>query len=309
MLTEDRKRAGMSQRDYFNRLVDVETDRRLNSEFGDRNQTILDEAKDQALSETQLNLVHEETLAYALKAGQEPQFTKDETRAMVKADFDGRKVGSISSNHLMLKAGQIGKKIEEAGAKGDWAEAYRLSQQRNHSVIAAKLARAYEKSRAQFDRSAKTLGKNRTMTGVDQDYLNWIHDLLMRTGYTVRRSVQDLQENIADETPDSERQVVDGEIIRRRGDQLDAPRDLRREGADEREEEEPERDSGHESWPRNHKPRNHETTNHETTKKNLFSGFRVFGFSWFRVFAFSWFYCFTASMIAGTISNRSPTMP
>jgi len=87
--------------------------------------------------------------------------------------------------------------VLEAGAKGDWAEAYRLSQQRNHSVIAAKLARAYEKSRAQFDRSAKTLGKNRTMTGVDQDYLNWIHDLLMRTGYTVRRSVQDLQENIA----------------------------------------------------------------------------------------------------------------
>src|SRR5882724_2240324 len=34
MLTTDRRSAGMSQRDYFNRLVDVETDRRLNAEFG-----------------------------------------------------------------------------------------------------------------------------------------------------------------------------------------------------------------------------------------------------------------------------------
>jgi len=33
-------------------------------------------------------LTHEETLAYALKAGQEPEFTKEQTRAMVKADFD-----------------------------------------------------------------------------------------------------------------------------------------------------------------------------------------------------------------------------
>src|SRR5258708_27495170 len=64
MLTEDRRRSGMPQRDYFNRLVDVETDRRLNREFVGRQQTILSAAKDESLSDTQRSLSHEETLAY-----------------------------------------------------------------------------------------------------------------------------------------------------------------------------------------------------------------------------------------------------
>jgi hypothetical protein len=195
LLTEDRRRSGMSARDYFNRLVDVETDRRLNAEFGDRQQTILDEAKDQALSETQLNLTHEETLAYALKAGQEPQFTKEQTRAMVKQVFDETPVGQIKSDKLLQTAGKVGKKIEEAGAKGDWAEAYRLSQQRNHAVIAAKFARDYERRRAAFDRTAKQFRK-REVPSVPADYTNWVHDILQRVGYPVNRSVQDLAENI-----------------------------------------------------------------------------------------------------------------
>jgi hypothetical protein len=188
----------------------------------------LDEAKDQALSETALNLVHEETLAYALKAGQEPQFTKDEVREMVKADFDSRIVGSISSDILMSKAGTIGKKIEEAGAKGDWGEAYRLSQQRNHTVIAAKLARAYEKSRAQFDRTAKTFSKNRTVASVDQEYVNWIQDILLRTGHSLARSVRDLAENIGRQSETNLAAFIDAKEAHFMGmRQLDVPDFLR----------------------------------------------------------------------------------
>jgi hypothetical protein len=196
MLTEDRRRSGMSQRDYLNRLIDVETDRRLNREFGNREQNILDEAKDQALSETQLNLVHEETLAYALKAGQEPQFTKEQVRDMVKGVFNDTPVGQISSDRLLQTAGKVGKKIEEAGAKGDWAEAYRLSQQRNHAVILAKFARDFEREKRQLDRTAKTFRK-REVPSVPAEYTNWVHDLLNRVGYGINRSVQDLAENIA----------------------------------------------------------------------------------------------------------------
>jgi hypothetical protein len=228
MLTEDRRRSGMSARDYFNRLVDVETDRRLNREFGNREQNILDEAKDQALSETQLNLTHEETLAYALKAGQEPQFTKEQTRAMVKSVFDQTPVNQIKSDRLLQKAGMIGKKIEEAGAKGDWAEAYRLSQQRNHAVIAAKFARDYEKSRRQFDRTAKTFSKNRTFTGVEQEYVNWIQDLLLRTGHGLSRSVQDLQENIGRQPQTTLDKFIEAKEAHFMGErQLDVPDFLR----------------------------------------------------------------------------------
>lgn len=195
ILTEDRRRAGMSQRDYLNRVIDVETDRRLNQEFGDREANILDEAKDQALSETQLDLVHEETLAYALKAGQEPQFTKEQVREMVRSVFKDTPIGQISSDRLLQNAGKIGKRIEEAGAKGDWETAYRLSQQRNHTVIAAKFARDYEKARKSFDRTAKTFSK-REVPSVPAEYMNWIHSVLLAVERPVKRSIQDLQENI-----------------------------------------------------------------------------------------------------------------
>lgn len=211
MLTEDRRRAGMSQRDYFNRLVDVETDRRLNQEFGDREQNILDEAKDQALSETQLNLVHEETMAYAYKAhGPDfvPQFGKDQVRDMVRSVFNDTPVGSISSDRMIQTAGKIGKKIEEAGSKGDWATAYRLSQQRNHAMIAAKFAREYEKSRQQLDRVAKQFRK-REVASVPAEYTNWVHDILQRVGYPINRSIQDLAENIGRASEDTLRDFKD----------------------------------------------------------------------------------------------------
>lgn len=196
LLAEDRTRAGLSQRDYFNRLVDIETDRRLNREFGDREQTIRDEARDQAVSETQQQLVHEETLAYALKAGQEPQFTREQVKEMVKTAFDQTPVRQLSFEKIMQKMGATGRKIEEAGAKGKWDEAYRLSQVRNHQIHFAALVKGYEKARAQFDKSAKSLAKDRTRASIDQPYLNWIHDILLRTGHRLSRSVQDLQENI-----------------------------------------------------------------------------------------------------------------
>lgn len=208
MLTSDRRSAGLSQRDYFNRIVDVEADRRLNAEFGDLNKRIMEEAKDQALSETQLNLVHEETLAYALAAKQEPKFTKEQTRDMVKQAFDSVLVGQISSDRLIQTAGKLGRKIEEAASKGDWAEAYRLSQQRNHATIAAKLARGYERAKASLDRTAKTFRK-REVPSVAQEYTNWVHDLLMRVGYPVNRSVQDLAQNISRQSHSTLQEFVD----------------------------------------------------------------------------------------------------
>ncbi len=195
LLTQDRRRAGMSQRDYLNRLIDVETDRRLNEEFGDLQTKIMEEAKDQAASETQLDLVHEETLAYALAAGVEPKFTKEETRAMVKQVFDVTPVGQIKSDRIIQTAGKLGRKIEDAASKGDWAEAYRISQQRNHATIAAKMARDYERERRQLDRTAKTMGK-REVLSIEGEYRSHIQDILTRVGYKTARSVANIQENI-----------------------------------------------------------------------------------------------------------------
>jgi len=208
MLTTDRRSAGMSQRDYFNRLVDVETDRRLNAEFGDLGQSIMDAAKDQALSETQLNLIHEETMAYAMAAKQTPKFTKEEFREQVKQRFDITPVGQIKSDLLIQTAGKLSRKIEEAASKGDWAEAYRLSQPRERTVIAAKMARDYERQQAQLDRTAKTF-RNREVGSVEQPFTNWVHDLLSRAGFGKAKFLQgDLIDRIGRQPQDNLKDFV-----------------------------------------------------------------------------------------------------
>jgi len=181
MLTTDRKLAGMSQRDYFNRLVDVETDRRLNAEFGDLGQSIMDAAKEQAYSETAVNQIHEETLAYALAAGVKPKFTKEDVTAMVKGQFDKTPIGQINSDRLIQTSGKLERKAAEAGSKGDWVEAYRIYQQKQYAVVATKMAIEYEKLQTQLDRTAKTF-RNREVGSVEQPYTNWVHDLLARVG-------------------------------------------------------------------------------------------------------------------------------
>lgn len=196
MLTAERKSAGMSQRDYFNRLVDVETDRRLNAEFGDLSKKIMEEAKDQALSETQLDLVHEETLAYALAAKQEPKFTREQVRDMVKEQFEQAMVKDISSDRLFQTTGKLGRKIEEASSKLDWAEAYRVSQQRNYAAIATKEALDYEKARASLDKTAEKF-KPRAVKTVDQDFTNYIHELLQGAGYRLRQVPEEIAADIA----------------------------------------------------------------------------------------------------------------
>jgi hypothetical protein len=196
MLTEDRRRSNMSQRDYFNRLVDVETDRRLNQEFGDLGERIMDEARDQALSESQINLVHEETQAYAMAAGVEPRFTHQQVKDMVKQQFDTVPTGQISSKRLIQTTGRLGKKIEEAGAKGDWVEAYRLSQQRQYATLATRYALDFEKAKAKFDREAKTMGKAE-VPSVEPEYLNFIKNIYQQLGYEgQRRSARNVRENI-----------------------------------------------------------------------------------------------------------------
>ena len=89
---------------------------------------------------------------------------------------------------------------------------------------------------------------------------------------------------------DAEAEVVEGERVGRRGDQPDARRHLRRERADERDDEQPRDDGGHDV--------NAETASTQSSNASAQRARRVTVVT-----------TFSASISAGTISNRSPTMP
>ncbi len=195
LMTADRKAAGMSAREWANHLIDTETDRRMEQTHGNLDQSILQEAQDQAISETQLNILHEEVLHLGLKAKSEFPISKAQLREWNKQIFDRTPIGSISTDEYLRTAGKAGRAAEMSLLKEDYADAFREKQRQNNAMIMANYAKQYEKERRSFDRTAKTFRK-REVPSVPQEWTNWIHDILQRTGNRVNRSVQDLNEAI-----------------------------------------------------------------------------------------------------------------
>ena len=75
-----RDETGLGAKRYRDKLVEEATDRAMEQRYGSLQDNILNEAKDQAASQTQLNLLHEETLAMATAAGSEFSITKAEMK-------------------------------------------------------------------------------------------------------------------------------------------------------------------------------------------------------------------------------------
>lgn len=195
-LTKGRDDAGMKPGPHLSRLIDIETDRQMEAKYGSLDRNILEEAKDQVLSETQEDLLHEETLARATEAGLEFSIGKEGYKAALKGFFDRSLVRDVSSDGGLAEAGRAGRATEMALLKGDYAEAFRQKQRQYNATVMANYARKFEKTQAQFEKLAKRFS-SREVAGVEQEYTNWVHDILGRVGSPVKRSVQDLAENIA----------------------------------------------------------------------------------------------------------------
>ena len=192
--TQARNAAGMSAKDFVSRVTDIETDRQMRIKYGVLEDNIMDAVKEQVASETAQDRVHEETLFYATKAGEVPA-TRENILGAVKELFTKMPLGSINSDRLMAKIGSLGRQIEAFHRAEDWASAFKLAQQREYALATAREMIKTEKEITRFDKLAKRFSK-REVPSVDQEYTNFIHDILMRVGKPVRRSVQDLETEI-----------------------------------------------------------------------------------------------------------------
>lgn len=208
LTTHDRLQAGMTSREWLNHLIDSETDRRMEQTHGNLDQKILEEAKDQAISQTQLDLLHEEVLYLGIKAGSEFPVSKSQLRAWNKELFDKTNIADISTDEYLRIAGKAGKAAEMSLLEEDFANAFREKQRQNNAMIMANYAKQYEKARKSFDRTAKTFQK-REVPSVGQEWTNWVHDILQRTGSRVNRSVQDLTENIGRQSEKTLREFIE----------------------------------------------------------------------------------------------------
>jgi Large polyvalent protein associated domain 22 len=181
--------------DFMRRLVQAETDRRMELRYGKLDDNIMSEAQDQALSTSSLNVMHEELMAQALRGGV-TTFGKDVMQAAAERMIDETPIGQVSSYKLMQLMGKHGRDTQKALLAEDHAGAAIAMQKQTVTAYVAKEARAVEQEVKQFDRTAKTLAK-RERPSMEPEYTNWIHQILSQIGKPIRRTPEDLAHEIA----------------------------------------------------------------------------------------------------------------
>lgn len=184
-------RGAMQPKEFLDASIRLETERRMKETHGDLRENILREAKEHVLSQTQFDLLHEDYLRLATKAGVELPLKQADMKSAALAEMNGLPMRTVSSDAYLAAAGRAGRAMEVANTKLDWREGLKQSERQNLAAWQAKEALKIEAAREKFDASAKRLGV-RSIKTIEQEYTNFIHDILMRVGKPVRRSVQDL---------------------------------------------------------------------------------------------------------------------
>lgn len=191
-----REESGLNRDRFQRKLIQSEIDRRMEMEHGFLEKNILEETRDQVLSDNQLDLLHEETHALALMSGEQGfNLTRDQLVEQIKGKYDQLQVGQVKSENFLREAGKHGKNAELSLLSEKPADAFKSKQAQYYNMIYADLARKTEKDVAKLNKTAKQFRKT-DVKGVEPEYLNHIQNLLQEAGFKVGRSIDNIRENL-----------------------------------------------------------------------------------------------------------------
>ena len=195
-VTQAREASGLRRERFMRKMADNEIQRRMETQHGFLEKNIVEDTRDQVLSENQLNLLHEETQHLAMMSGEQGTgLTRDQLTAAMKEKFDQLPVGAVSSDKFLKEAGKHGKIAELSLLQDKPADAYKAKQAQFNATTYATFAQQIEKAKAKLDKAAKPFRKA-DIKNIEPEYLNHIQNLLAQAGYKVGRSVENIQENL-----------------------------------------------------------------------------------------------------------------
>lgn len=180
--------------EFFARQVKAEVERRMVEKYGELDANVLSAAEDHVLGITQMDLLHEETVALGSRSGAQISFSKEDVQAWAGARFNESLASKVSAVRFLDEAGKAGRAAELALLKGDFAEAFRQKQRQYLSVLMAKEAKAFEKETQRFERLATRFSRREGPKAVEQEFTDQIQALLLRAELPVRRTGEELQE-------------------------------------------------------------------------------------------------------------------
>lgn len=195
-LDASRKEAGLTPAEFKKNLVDSQVEQKMQAQFGNLKENILNEARESILTDTQNSLLHEEVSALAAKAGFDFPLSKEDFKKIVQNQFkDIPTVRAKNMEAYLRDAGRAGRAAEAALLKEDYQEAFRQRQAQALGVLYAGEAKKLRKEIAANDKLLRRFS-SRQVNGIEQEYTNHIHSIMQQIGALVRRSVQDLEKAI-----------------------------------------------------------------------------------------------------------------
>lgn len=190
---------GKTPQEMLQKVIKDETARQMEAHYGKLDENIMDEAKDQALSETNLNLLIDEYHAAGMRAG---VATVDMValKAQVKEEFAKLTVGDINSNRLLTKVGAHDRVAQRLLIAGRSAEALKSLERKVHTALLTAEAQKFEKEQAKNAKAIKPFAKQWDPTklqSIDPTTSIFIRDILSKIGEKNGMSPQGLAKAVA----------------------------------------------------------------------------------------------------------------
>ena len=185
---------GRSPQEMLRKVIDDETNRQMQAKYGNLQDNIMSEARDQALSENNLNIIAEEYQGAAMQAGIST-IDKDFAMAEAKRMFGNMPMSSVNFAKLMATVEKHSQDAIKSLAGGNAADAVKSLQNRYISAVIAAEALKLQKTQAKFEAITKQFAR-REVKGVAPEYTNYMHDIMIRIGKPVRRSIQNIADDI-----------------------------------------------------------------------------------------------------------------
>jgi conjugative element/phage-associated large polyvalent protein len=173
------REAAAGRGDIVERLTKAEVDRRVSEKLGEDPKDRLDEAYDHALSVTQMEQLHEQMLRLGTQVGAAIPISPMATKLGALNLLHQEVFGGASSAGFLRESGKSARRVEKALLANDPIEAFKNAQANYISAEMAKEMRQVEKETRVFNRLVKRYAK-REPSGVDPEYTNWIHDILLK---------------------------------------------------------------------------------------------------------------------------------
>lgn len=172
--------------------LEAEINRVMEQRHGDFGDQVLEAAKEQALSEAQMQVLHEKTLALAEKVGAEFPITRADFSKIVDEAYESTIVKEARSDKFIREAGTAFRRYVDAALRGDFAEMFRWHQRHYAAAELAQRMVEFEKDKGKFERAVKKFQK-RDPTYTDEVFAGYIQRMLQQAGYKIRLAPDEVQ--------------------------------------------------------------------------------------------------------------------